>query len=69
MLNPQERKKIKRLMQREIIPAIGCTEPVAVSLCVAKATETLGRKPERIDVILSATCLKTPWVLEFPVQE
>ena len=61
MLNPQEREKIKRLMQREIIPAIGCTEPIAVSLCVAKATETLEQKPERIEVILSATSLKMPW--------
>ena len=66
MLNPQERKKIKRLMQREIIPAIGCTEPVAVSLCVAKATETLGRKPERIDVILSANVFKNAMGVGIP---
>ena len=28
---------------REVVPAIGCTEPIAVALCVAKATETLGK--------------------------
>ncbi|MBR4844339.1 MAG: serine dehydratase subunit alpha family protein, partial [Alistipes sp.] len=39
---PEERKEIIALMNREIVPAIGCTEPIAVALCVAKATETLG---------------------------
>lgn len=66
MLNPQEREKIKRLMQREIIPAIGCTEPVAVSLCVAKATETLEQRPERIEVILSANVLKNAMGVGIP---
>ena len=36
-----------------VVPAIGCTEPIAVALCVAKATETLGAKPEKIKVLLS----------------
>ena len=37
MLDLAERKQIIALMQREVVPAIGCTEPVAVALCVAKA--------------------------------
>ena len=32
---PEERREIIALMNREIIPAIGCTEPFAVALCVA----------------------------------
>ena len=40
MLNKSEREQIIALVQREVIPAIGCTEPVAVALCVAKAAET-----------------------------
>jgi len=48
-----ERKQIIALVQREVVPAIGCTEPIAVALCVAKATETLGAKPEKIDVLLN----------------
>lgn len=54
-------------MQQEIIPAIGCTEPISVSLCTAKATEILGEKPERIVVHLSANVLKMPWASAFPV--
>lgn len=36
-----ERQQIIRLVRREVIPAVGCTEPIAVALCVAKATEIL----------------------------
>ncbi len=66
MLNPDERRSIKRLMQREIIPAIGCTEPIAVSLCVAKAAETLGQEPERIEVFLSPNVLKNAMGVGIP---
>ena len=45
---------------------MGCTEPVAVSLCVAKAVETLGRQPETIDVQLSANMLKNAMGVGIP---
>lgn len=66
MLNPDERKKIKELMQREITPAIGCTEPMSVALCAAKCAETLGCAPERIDVFLSANVLKNAMGVGIP---
>lgn len=47
MINDAERQQIIALVKREVVPAIGCTEPIAVALCVAKAAETLGVKPER----------------------
>ena len=53
-----ERNQIIRLIQREVVPAIGCTEPVAVALCVARATELLECKPEHINVKLSGNILK-----------
>lgn len=61
-----ERKQIIALVQREVIPAIGCTEPVAVALCVAKAAETLGVKPEKIKVLLSANILKNAMGVGIP---
>lgn len=48
------------------MPAIGCTEPIAVALCVAKATETLGTKPEKINVLLSANILKNAMGVGIP---
>ena len=62
----EERKAIIDLMNREIIPAIGCTEPIAVALCVAKATETLGCRPEHIEARLSANVLKNAMGVGIP---
>ena len=61
-----ERKQIIALVQREVVPAIGCTEPIAVALCVAKVTETLGAKPEKIEVLLSANILKNAMGVGIP---
>lgn len=61
-----ERQRIIDLIKREVIPAIGCTEPVAVALCVAKATETLDRIPEKIEVRLSANVLKNAMGVGIP---
>ena len=61
-----ERKQIIDLVQREVVPAIGCTEPIAVALCVAKATETLGTRPEKINVLLSANILKNAMGVGIP---
>ena len=61
-----ERKQIIDLVRREVIPAIGCTEPIAVALCVAKAAETLGVRPEKIKVLLSANILKNAMGVGIP---
>ena len=58
MIDKKKRQQIIALMKREVVPAIGCTEPMAVSLCVAKATETLGCTPTKIEARLSANILK-----------
>ena len=66
MLSSDKRKAIIDLVKREVVPAIGCTEPVAVSLCVARATELLGQKPEKINVQLSANILKNAMGVGIP---
>lgn len=58
MLESQLRNLIKQLIRREVVPATGCTEPIAVSLCAAEAASMLSLKPERIEVKLSANILK-----------
>lgn len=61
-----EKEKIIALINREVVPAIGCTEPIAVALCVAKATELLGSKPEHLTVSLSANIIKNAMGVGIP---
>ena len=66
MLSLSERRRIIDLINREVVPAIGCTEPIAVALCTARAAETLGAGPERIAVRLSAHILKNAMGVGIP---
>jgi L-cysteine desulfidase len=66
MIKPKERKKIIELVRREVVPAMGCTEPAAVSLAVAKAAEVLGVRPEKIVVFMSANILKNAMGVGIP---
>lgn len=66
MLSESECKQIVCLIKKEVVPAIGCTEPIAVSLCVAKATEILGGFPDKIKVLLSANILKNAMGVGIP---
>lgn len=61
-----ERDAIIRLVKREVVPAIGCTEPIAVALCVSKAAQLLGKEPEKIEVLLSANILKNAMGVGIP---
>jgi L-cysteine desulfidase len=65
-MNSRERKQIIDLVNREVVPAIGCTEPVAVSLAAAKLKEVLGEVPEKITVLLSANVLKNAMGVGIP---
>lgn len=58
--------KIIELINREVVPAIGCTEPAAVALCVAKATELLGQIPEKISLSLSGNIIKNAMGVGIP---
>lgn len=65
-MNEITKKQILKLIHQEVIPAIGCTEPIAVSLAASKASELLGQTPERIDVYLSANILKNAMGVGIP---
>lgn len=74
MLTDKEKKEILNLLHQEVVPAIGCTEPMAVALCVAKAVEDLREKsdkgkdylPQRITLYLSANILKNAMGVGIP---
>ena len=60
------RERIIRMIRREVVPAMGCTEPVAVALCVAKAVETLGELPDYIELGLSGNIIKNAMGVGIP---
>ncbi|MEA4812305.1 MAG: L-serine ammonia-lyase, iron-sulfur-dependent, subunit alpha [Anaerolineaceae bacterium] len=47
-----------QILVSELIPALGCTEPIAVALAAAKAAETLGVTPERAELCCSGNIIK-----------
>ena len=66
MVDKELRKRIIALVHQEVVPAIGCTEPMCVALCTARATEKLGCRPERIEALLSANILKNAMGVGIP---
>ena len=46
------------ILEEELLPAMGCTEPIAVAYASALARKTLGALPDRIKVCVSANIIK-----------
>ena len=74
MITNEEKQEILNLLHKQVVPAIGCTEPMAVALCVAKAVEVLRNKlgkernylPQKITLHLSANILKNAMGVGIP---
>ncbi len=47
-----------QILESELVPAMGCTEPIAVAFCAAKAMDALGMMPEKVDVKVSGNIIK-----------
>ncbi len=50
--------KCRDILREELIPAMGCTEPIAIALCAAKARDVLGMMPHAVEVEASASIIK-----------
>jgi L-cysteine desulfidase len=57
---------IRKLLQENITLATGCTEPVAVALCVAKAKELLEEPPHKVELFLSKNIIKNAMGVGIP---
>ena len=55
--NPNYRAYI-RILEEELVPAMGCTEPIALAYCAAKAREVLGEMPDRVAIGASGSIIK-----------
>ncbi len=51
-------EKYVEILKRELVPAMGCTEPIAVAFCAAKAREALGRMPKTVAIQASGNIIK-----------
>lgn len=45
-------------LAEELIPAMGCTEPIAIAYCAAVCREQLGAEPEEIEIWVSRNIIK-----------
>ena len=53
-------KPLLHLVERDVVPALGCTEPISLALAAATAAKYLGKTPERIEAKVS-TKLNEKW--------
>lgn len=56
----------KKIIRDELIPATGCTEPIAIAYAAAKARETLGSNPDEIIANLSSNIIKNAKAVTVP---
>ena len=54
------------ILKEELIPAMGCTEPIAIALAAAKARDALGRTPERCQAEVSGNIIKNVKAVTVP---
>jgi len=50
--------KVLTILEEEIVPAEGCTEPIAIAYTAARAVKVLGKTPDRLDVFVSGNMIK-----------
>ena len=51
-------KEYLEILKEELVPAMGCTEPIAVAYCASLARKTLGTMPEKVKVLASPNIIK-----------
>ena len=56
--NSEIYKAYLEILNKELVPAMGCTEPIAVAYCAAKAREALGCLPDRVELEVSGNIIK-----------
>jgi len=59
-------QRVLKILQEEIVPAQGCTEPIALAYVCAKATEILGKTPTHIEIYVSGNMIKNVKSVSIP---
>ena len=50
--------KVLAILEEEVIPAEGCTEPIALAYVAARARKVLGKEPDKMDIYVSGNMIK-----------
>ena len=58
MLSKELYRTYVQILKDELVPAMGCTEPIAIAYAGAVARKTLGALPERVEVAVSRNIIK-----------
>ena len=58
MLKPEIQAAYIAILNEELVPATGCTEPIAVAYAAAKLRQVLGAQPERVRAEISGNIIK-----------
>ena len=54
------------ILKKQLVPAMGCTEPIALAYCAAKARAILGKMPVRVEIELSGNIIKNVKSVKVP---
>ena len=54
------------ILEKELLAAMGCTEPIALALAGAKARDLLGELPSRVDIYCSGNIIKNVKAVKIP---
>lgn len=57
-LNSEKYAAYCAVLREELVPAMGCTEPIAIAYAAAKAREVLGTSPESCSIAVSGNIIK-----------
>lgn len=55
-----------KILEEELEPALGCTEPIAIAYCASMMRSTLGEMPEHIDIRTSGNIIKNVKAVTVP---
>lgn len=69
MMNETIKQNFLAILKEELVPARGCTEPIALAYAAAKGREQLGRLPDRIAARCSGNMIKNVRCVRIPNSE
>ena len=58
-----------KILKEELVPAMGCTEPIAIAYAAALARKELGCIPDKVDIQVSGNIIKMLKALLFLIPE